>query len=133
MLIQQITKHNLKPEDKLFKGDAKEYGKLFCSMRSNLAKKTNDQSYKTIKLYDLRHYFATHTYDVTKDILYTKQQMGHKRIQTTMIYTQLITMEQDGEWTCKTASNPKEIIDLIEAGFTYITEADGIKYFKRRK
>ena len=133
MLIQQIAKHNLQPENKLFKGDPKEYGKLFRSMRSNLAKKLNDPSFKTIKLYDLRHYFATHTYDLTKDILYTKQQMGHKRIQTTMIYTQLIAIEQDGEYTCKVASNQKEIIDLIESGFQYVTEADGIKYFKKRK
>jgi integrase len=133
MLIQQITKHNLKPEDKLFKGDPKEYGKLYRSMRANLANKMNDQSYRTIKLYDFRHYFATHTYDVTKDILYTKQQMGHKRIQTTMIYTQLIAIEQDGEYTCKIAKTIEEAIPLIEAGFTQASEYDGIKIFKKRK
>jgi integrase len=133
MLIQQITKHNLKPEDKLFKGDPKEYGKLFRSMRSNLAKKTNDQSYRTIRLYDLRHYFATHTYNVTKDILYTKQQMGHKRIQTTMIYTQLIAIEQNEEYTCKVASTIKEATDLIEQGFQYVSQMGEIQLYKKRK
>jgi integrase len=54
-----------------------------------------DPSLRSIRLYDLRHYFGTMTYHKTKDILFVKQQMGHKKIETTMIYTQLINFSED--------------------------------------
>lgn len=58
--------------------------------------------------------------------------MGHKKIETTLIYTQLLNLNDD-EWTCKTANNVKDAAILIEAGFEYVTEIDGIKLFKKRK
>ena len=58
--------------------------------------------------------------------------MGHKKIETTLIYTQLLNLNED-EWTCKTANNIKDATALIEAGFEYITELDGTKLFRKRK
>jgi integrase len=101
-------------------------------MRSQLAKKLNDPTFKTIRLYDLRHYFATTLYAKTRDILLVKQQMGHKKIETTLIYTQLLNLNDD-EWTCKGANNITDATALIEAGFEYVTEIDGTKLFKKRK
>ena len=43
--------------------------KYYRQMRNNLANKLNDESIKTIKLYDFRHFFATMLYAKTKDIL----------------------------------------------------------------
>jgi len=60
------------------------------------------------------------------------QQMGHKKIETTLIYIQLLNLNDD-EWTCKTANNIKEATDLIEHGFEYITEMEGLKLFRKRK
>ena len=37
------------------------------------------------------------------------------------------------EYTCKTAKTVEEAIMLIEAGFQYITEMEGLKIFKKRK
>jgi hypothetical protein len=61
-----------------------------------------------------------------------KQQMGHKKIETTLIYTQLLNLNDD-EWTCRTAVNVNEATALIEAGFEYVTEMDGTRLFKKRK
>jgi hypothetical protein len=58
--------------------------------------------------------------------------MGHKKLETTLIYTQLLNLNDD-EWICKTATNIKESTQLIEAGFEYITEQDGLKLFRKRK
>jgi len=60
------------------------------------------------------------------------REMGHKQIRTTMIYTQLLNLNDD-EWTVKTATNVTEATALIEAGFEYVTEIDGIKLFRKRK
>jgi hypothetical protein len=64
--------------------------------------------------------------------LFTKAQMGHRKIETTLIYTQLLNLN-DNEWACKTAKTIEEAKALIESGFEYITEVDGVKLFKKRK
>jgi len=67
-----------------------------------------------------------------RDILYTKQQMGHSQIKTTLIYTQLLNLNAD-EWTCRTAKTLSRATTLIESGFEYVTEMEGIKIFRKRK
>jgi integrase len=113
--------------------DSKWIQKMWRQHRNKLAKKLQDTNLHNIRLYDLRHYYATTLYDKTRDILLVKQQMGHKKIETTMIYTQLIHFNEDEEYTCKTASNVKEALQLTENGFEYITEIDGTKLFRKRK
>jgi len=55
-------------------------------------------------------------YHRTKDILHVKQMLGHKRIQSTLIYTHLVNFE-DNQFTCRIARTLKEAKELIEAGF----------------
>jgi len=131
-LQNHINRNNLNPNDKLFKTTAENYGKHYRIMRNQLARKLNNPTLKTIRLYDFRHYYATTLYAKTRDILYVKQQMGHKKIETTLIYTQLLNLNDD-EWTCKTATNTAEATPLIEAGFEYIAEKDGTMLFRKRK
>jgi integrase len=107
--------------------------KMWRQERNKVAKRLQDTNLHNIRLYDLRHYYATAPYAKTKDILLVKQQMGHKKIETTMTYTQLIHFNEEDEYTCKTASNLKEAARLIENGSEYITEIDGLKLFRKRK
>ena len=132
MLRVHIFKHNLSLNDKTFKGTSEYYGKIYRKTRNKLAKKLNDISIKTIRLYDFRHYFATMLYHKTKDILYVKQQMGHKKIETTLIYTQLIEFSED-EYHVGTATTIEGATKLIEVGFEYVTNIDDIKIFRKRK
>jgi integrase len=132
MLKIHIAKHNLNLTDKIFKGKAKNYGQQFRQMRNNLASKLQDPSICNIRLYDLRHYFATMLYDKTRDILYVKQQLGHKNIQNTLIYTHLLNFQEE-EYHVRTAKTIKEACKLVEAGFEYVTEMDNIKLFRKRK
>ncbi len=108
-------------------------GEMWRRTRNRLAKKLNEPQLKAIPLRNLRHHYATTTYDRTKDILLVMQKLGHKRIETTMLYTQLVNFNEEEEYTCKTANNIKDATALIEAGFEYITEIDGTKLFKKRK
>ena len=131
-LQRHISQNNLNPNDKLFNGTADDYGKHYRIMRNQLAQKLNDPTFKNIRLYDLRHYYATILYAKTRDILYVMREMGHNQIRTTMIYTQLLNLNDD-EWTVKTATNVTEATALIEAGFEYIQEIDGIRLYRKRK
>jgi len=109
------------------------YGKWFRHYRNKTAEKMQDVAIKSIRLYDLRHYFATMLYHKTKDILFVKQQMGHRKIETTLVYTQLLQFEKDDQYTCRVATNTKEDTELIESGFEYVTERDGLKIYRKRK
>jgi len=111
----------------------KRISEMWRRFRNRLAHKLNNPQIRLIPLRNLRHHHATTLYDKTKDILLVKQRLGHKKIETTMIYTQLISFSEEEEYTCKTASTIKEARDLIEHGFQYITELDGIKLFRKRK
>jgi integrase len=133
MLKIHIVKHKLNLTDEIFNGSSKNYGKQYRQMRNNLATKLQDPSIRNIRLYDLRHYFATRLYAKTRDILYVMQQMGHKKIENTLKYTQLININEDEEYTCKIANNIKEATQLIENGFEYIAEKDDIMLFRKRK
>jgi len=44
-----------------------------------------------------------------------------------------IRFEKDEEFIRKFAKTPKEIHALIEAGFEYVLERNGLAYFRKRK
>jgi hypothetical protein len=71
-------------------------------------------------------------YHKTKDILHVMRLLGHKNIKNTLIYTQLVTFEDD-DYCCKAASNVKEASELIKAGYEYVTEMEHLKLFRKRK
>jgi len=133
MLRTHIDEHKLNPNDKLFKGDSDNYGKHYRLHRNQLAERLHKPELKSIRLYDFRHYFATWLYAKAKDILYVKQQMGHRKIETTLVYTQLLNINEEEEYTCKVATNTEEDKELIENGFEYVTERDGLKIYRKRK
>ena len=103
----------------------KQMTKAWIKYKKRLSQRLCDPMLLQIRLYDLRHFYATMTYHKTKDILYTKQQMGHKKIETTLLYTQLVNFEND-EFHSAVAHNIEEARKLIESGFVYVTELDGI-------
>jgi len=77
-------------------------------------------------------------YHRTKDILYVKKILGHKRIQKTLKYIDLeaaIFTTVDDQWTVRVANDVTEACTLTEAGFEYITGEynDGGKIFRKRK
>ena len=118
--------------DELMFPDTKAVSHVFIRTRNRLAKRLCEPQLKKFRLYDLRHYYATMLYHRTKDILLVKEKLGHKRLETTLIYTHLIDF-QDEEYTVRAAKNVAEASKLIEAGFEYVTEMDGVKLFKKRK
>jgi len=98
--------------------------------RKRAIEKTKLLELESIRLYDLRHLHATMLYHKTKDILFVKQQLGHRNINSTLRYTQLIDF--GNEEYVKVASNLEECTKL-EPGFEYITDYENKKVFRKRK
>jgi integrase len=107
--------------------------KCYREHRNRLAEKLQDPSLRTIRLYDFRHYYATMLYYKTRDILLVKQQLGHKQIETTMLYTQLVNFPENNEFVSAIAKTVQEARKLIEEGFEYICDIEGAKLFRKRK
>ncbi len=105
-------------------------------LRKTLARKLNNPRFHKIHLHTLRHYKATMEYHKTKDILHVQYILGHRNILNTMIYINIeraVFTQTDNTYTCKTAKTIEEATQLIENGFEYITEMDGLKIFRKRK
>ena len=58
--------------------------------------------------------------------------LGHKNIRNTLVYTHLVNFEND-EFTCKVAKTVEEARGLVENGFDYVTDVEGLKLFRKRK
>jgi hypothetical protein len=75
-------------------------------------------------------------YHQTKDILYVKEILGHKKIEDTLLYVQLaetIFKETTDEFTVRVAKSLDDACSLLEAGFEYVTEMDDVRLFRKRK
>ena len=131
MLKEYIGINNFNLNDNIFP-KVKTMRRVFTTLRTRTAGKLKRPEIRKISMYSFRHYFATMLYHRTKDILLVKQQLGHKRIENTLIYTHLVNF-QDEEYHARTATTKEEALKLIEAGFEYVTEMDGLKLFRKRK
>lgn len=105
---------------------AKATTSYFCQLRKHVASKLQNPRLLAIHLHTFRHWYATMEYHKTKDILHVMRMLGHKRIENTLIYTQLINFESD-EYACKVAKTEKDICELVEAGFEYVTDMVMVK------
>jgi hypothetical protein len=59
--------------------------------------------------------------------------LGHRNINNTLIYTQLIKIEDDDEYVSKVAKTIDEARKLVEAGFEYICAIEEARLFRKRK
>jgi len=131
MLKEYLGKHNFGLNDQPFPKRKRMTGR-WVRLRNTVAEKLKDATFRTIRLYDLRHFVGTMTYHKTKDIIYTQRKLGHRNLKNTMRYVQLIDFKED-EFTSAVAKTLREACQLIETGFEYVTEFDGIKIFRKPK
>ncbi len=71
-------------------------------------------------------------YHDTKDILHVMKMLGHRNIQNTLLYTQLVSFEND-HYHSATAKNVEDVQKLVESGFEYVCEVNDVKIFRKPK
>jgi integrase len=105
-------------------------------IKRRAAKKFNNPRLLKIHPHTFRHWKGTTEYHKTKDIVHVKTILGHKSINTTMVYINLenaVFLNDTDEWTCKVAHNETELCQLIETGFEYVTDMGTNKILRKRK
>jgi integrase len=121
-----------KKSDRVFNGSFIGFSKSFRNFRSRTANKMQNPRLIKIHFHTYRHWFASMLYHKTKDIIYVKERLGHRSVNTTEIYTHLIDFKDDG-FHSATAKTVEEAKQLIESGFEYVTDMDDVKLFRKRK
>jgi len=121
-----------KEDEKIFTGSLMVFRRTYRKFRKRLAHKLQNPRLNKISFHTFRHWKATTEYNRTKDILYVKELLGHRDIKTTLIYTQLVNFKSN-EFICRKAMTVEEAKKLIEEGFEYVCEIEGVQLFKKRK
>jgi len=108
----------------------------FMKQRKRLAYKLQNPRLMQISFHTIRHWKATMLYHETKDILYVMKFLGHRDIRNTLIYIDLergCFPKTDDNYNVRIAETPEEITDLLEAGFEYVLQKDGLVFLRKRK
>jgi hypothetical protein len=58
--------------------------------------------------------------------------LGHRQIENTLLYTQLISFESD-EFHSAVAQTIDEAKKLVETGFEFVCTHEGVMLFRKRK
>jgi len=109
--------------------------RTFEKQRKRIAFKTGNPRLLQISFHTLRHWKATMEYYKTRDFPYIVELLGHKNPKNTLKYVhlaKLLGLNTD-EYVCRVARKPEEIAQLIEAGFEYVCQQDGVLFFRKRK
>jgi integrase len=115
-------------------GNLEKFRRNYEKQRKNIAKKLANPRLSQITFHTFRHWKATYEYHRTKDILHVMRLLGHKSIQNTLRYTQLVNWQGEDEFFCKAARTLTEISGLVENGYEFVTKLeDGLQVFRRRK
>jgi len=108
----------------------------FLKARKRLAAKLQNPRLLSISFHTFRHWKATMLYHQTKDPYYVKQFLGHKELRNTEIYINIErTLFEPGsdEFTVKVTDKAEEVKALLEVGFDYVCEKDGLIFLRKRK
>jgi integrase len=108
---------------------------VFDYQKTRLAEKLQNPRLKQIHFHTLRHYHATKLFSETKNILLIKERLGHRRLETTMVYTHLIEFDEESQnYHHAIARDEKEAGELIDNGWTYVlTTPQNVMMFRKRK
>ena len=100
--------------------------------RKRIAAKLQNPRLLQIHFHTFRHWKATMEYNRTRDILYVMKLLGHKCIENTLIYTQLVSFEND-EYHSAVVKTIAEAQMLVEHGFEFVCQIDEATLFRKRK
>jgi integrase len=116
----------------LFDSNYRKMPGSFRNTRKKVASNLQNPRINSITLRTFRHFGATMLCHQTRDILLVKKLLGHKKIENTLKYTQLIQFKDD-EYETAIATTVDEARTLGAAGFSFFTTIQGIQIFRKPK
>ena len=111
-------------------------GSVFYKQRLKVARKLGNPRILKIGLHTFRHWKATMLYHETRDMAIVKEFLGHHSLEMTSRYIQIekALFKNDAQnFIVKATKDTEEMQSLLEFGFEYVCQKDGLMFFRRRK
>jgi integrase/recombinase XerD len=108
----------------------------FYTERRRLAHKLGNPRILKIELHTFRHWKATMLYHETHDIILVKEFLGHKTLNTTLLYVQVekaLFRNEPENFHVKATKEAEEIQALLEVGFEFVCQKGELMFFRKRK
>lgn len=103
-------------------------------MRQKAIRKLGNEELRKIDFYTFRYWRATMEYRRLHDFGAVMILLGHKSLKYVLLYAQLSdSYDSNGGYVCKEATNRAEAKQLIEDGFEYVMDKDGVSLFRKLK
>lgn len=128
--INMINALSKKHEPFLFNPNSDNMRSNLCNLKKRLGLVQQNPRFKQIHLHTYRHYYATETLRLTKDLYYVRTMLGHKSIANTERYTHLVDFENQ-KYCSAVATTVDEMRKLAEDGWNFFQECNGIKIFRK--
>ena len=120
-------------DKRIFPGVVNSLRTNFGKVRKRLSIKLENPRLLKVHFHSFRHWFACKTYWKTRDILYTRKVLGHRDLQSTLRYTQLVEWKADDSYHSKAVKSTVEAEQLVSQGWEYVvTTPDQTMLFRRR-
>ncbi len=107
----------------------------FCQQRKRITRKLQNPRIQQIHFHTFRYWRGTMLYHQYRSEYYVMQQLGHRKIENTLLYIQLEEALFQGavDYISKVAKTENEVCKLIEDGFEFVCDFQGHKVFRKRK
>jgi integrase len=106
--------------------------KSYQRARKRIATNLGNPRIQQIHFHTFRHWKATQEFHKTNNVILVMKLLGHKCLNNTQRYIQLLPDLSD-DYVCDIAKTLQEAMKLVENGYEYVTEMDGVKLFRKRK
>jgi integrase len=105
-----------------------------CNVRARVADRLQNPRVARITFHSIRHWYATRIYWSTKDLLFTQKSLGHRSLQSTLRYTQLVNWQNEDCFHSKAVRTTEEAQELVAQGWEFVTTTpDQVMLFRQRK
>ena len=130
-MLKTISK---KYDPYIFNPNPRIYKDAITTVRKRLANTLQDPRFKRIHLHSFRHWRATKEFAKTLNLPHVMEMLGHKNINSTMIYMHLAKFESR-EYETAYAKTLTEEDELLKAGFEFIryNEKEQVAVYRRGK
>jgi integrase len=120
----------------IFNYKSKSYaGKTFRLMRARAIQKLGNKELRKIDFYTFRYWRATMEYRKYRDFGSVMVLLGHKSLRYVLLYAQLSkNYEHGGDgYIVREANTKAQAKTLLEDGFEYVMDKDGVSLFRKLK
>lgn len=108
--------------------------KSFSRMRARAIHKMGNPELRKIAFYTFRYWRATMEYRRLHDFGAVMVLLGHKSLKYVLLYAQLSdAYDPNGGYVCREARTRTEARQLIEDGFEYVMDKEGVSLFRKLK